>query len=454
MGLARQIMRSRRSPVPRLFLADGGGIPTTYQPDSDPPPTGPQPHQGFWGTGYGMTAPQNSGFQPTGYGTGTNPNYSGGIQEAAKAGAVDVPQVYAPDIGFSGAYSPYQAQTNALLNSSGSWNVPQQATGAQQGTLASQLMALSQGRGPNLGQTQFRSATQQNDLAAASALGSARGLNSALAARLVGYQQAGNNQQAASQSAALAQQLQLAALQQEGGVLGQERQGDIYGQMANTQQLSATGGLQEQQNQLAYQNAAAQAGLNFAAQQANASMINGDQQSQEQLAESLVGGALGAAGGLGAAAIKAAHGGVLYARGGKVPVMLSPGEKPIPAAIARSGPQAVKRYVAAKGGKVPGRAKVKGDSYANDTFATSMPPGTIIIPRSIINSKDAADHAARFVAMELAKHGKRMAGGGRVEMESEATQRREDATMGKLGAQIQKMSKRLAMLEKHMKRAA
>lgn len=56
-----------------------------------------------------------------------------------------------------------------------------------------------------------------------------------------------------------------------------------------------------------------------------------------------------------------------------------------------------------QGGKVPGQAKVKGDSYANDTVAAKLSPGEIVIPRSITKSADPAGGAARFVQAVLDK---------------------------------------------------
>lgn len=59
-----------------------------------------------------------------------------------------------------------------------------------------------------------------------------------------------------------------------------------------------------------------------------------------------------------------------------------------------------------EGGKVPGQAKVKGDSYANDTVAAKLSPGEVVIPRSVMQSKDPAKAAADFVSAVMAKSGK------------------------------------------------
>lgn len=51
-----------------------------------------------------------------------------------------------------------------------------------------------------------------------------------------------------------------------------------------------------------------------------------------------------------------------------------------------------------KGGHVPGRAKVKGDSYANDTVPAKLSAGEIVIPRSITQNPNAPELAKHFVA--------------------------------------------------------
>lgn len=62
---------------------------------------------------------------------------------------------------------------------------------------------------------------------------------------------------------------------------------------------------------------------------------------------------------------------------------------------------------AAKGKEVPGKAKVKGDSYKNDNVKALLSPGEIILPRSIAQSPNAAQASARFVAAIKAKKGNR-----------------------------------------------
>jgi hypothetical protein len=56
-----------------------------------------------------------------------------------------------------------------------------------------------------------------------------------------------------------------------------------------------------------------------------------------------------------------------------------------------------------QGGKVPGKAVVKGDSYQNDIVDAKLSPGEIVIPRSIVNHPNAPEMAAKFVRDTLAK---------------------------------------------------
>ena len=97
-----------------------------------------------------------------------------------------------------------------------------------------------------------------------------------------------------------------------------------------------------------------------------------------------------------------AGGSFMAAKGGKVPVMLSPGEKTL-------NPREAKAVAEGKadpmrtGKKVPGQAKVKGDSLKNDTFPTTLDSGGVVIPRSVMNSKNPSKEAAKFVQAVMAK---------------------------------------------------
>jgi hypothetical protein len=90
------------------------------------------------------------------------------------------------------------------------------------------------------------------------------------------------------------------------------------------------------------------------------------------------------------------------AGGGKVPAMVSPGEKflkPTEAHMVAGG----KVNPSQVGEEIPGKAKVKGDSYKNDTVKKDLEPGGVVIPRSIMQSKNPEKGAADFVRDVLAK---------------------------------------------------
>lgn len=93
------------------------------------------------------------------------------------------------------------------------------------------------------------------------------------------------------------------------------------------------------------------------------------------------------------------------AKGGKVPALVSPGERYLP-------PQAVDKVAKGKekpmkaGEKIPGKPKVSGDenSYSNDTVHRNLDEGGIVLPRSVTQSKNPDQAAAEFVRSVLAKH--------------------------------------------------
>lgn len=91
------------------------------------------------------------------------------------------------------------------------------------------------------------------------------------------------------------------------------------------------------------------------------------------------------------------------AHGGKVPAMVSPGEM----YLNKKKAQAVAKGKASpmQGERIPGKAKVKGDSLKNDTVPKTLEAGGVVIPRSVMEHPDAAKKAAAFVAAHLAKRG-------------------------------------------------
>lgn len=92
----------------------------------------------------------------------------------------------------------------------------------------------------------------------------------------------------------------------------------------------------------------------------------------------------------------------IAARGGKVPALLSPGEKylkPEEARVVAQGKVSPKQV----GKTVPGTPKYKGNNYANDVVPAKLEAGGVVIPNSIMQSKDPVRGAADFVRKCLAK---------------------------------------------------
>lgn len=267
--------------------------------------------------------------------------------------------------------------------------------------------------------------------------------NTGLIARQAAQQSGNLQQQAAGQGAALQAQQSLGAIQNMGNLATQQVGQQQAATGANTQaQLS------EQQALLGNINAQNQAAIGNASQQnsANAQIQAGNQSMQGNIlggltgalgtvGDFMLGGPLGAA--VGGAAAKglaasgspgdpmmAAEGGQIpsksyvhsyfcdggtpMAHGGKVPVLLSPGEKVVskkdlPKVAAGTNPMAV-------GKTVPGKPKVSGakNSYANDTHATELEPGAVVVPRSVTKSSDPDKKAEAFVLAVMAKHGHKL----------------------------------------------
>ncbi len=92
------------------------------------------------------------------------------------------------------------------------------------------------------------------------------------------------------------------------------------------------------------------------------------------------------------------------AKGGKVPALLSPGEKYLSPKEAKEVAKGEKSPEKA-GKTVPGKPKVPGakNSYANDTVPAKLEEGGIVIPRSITQGKDAEKRAIAFVRATIAK---------------------------------------------------
>lgn len=322
-----------------------------------------------------------------------------------------------------------QQQMSAFLNGLQGQNGIQ-----NQSQVYQQLQDVAAGKGPNPAQAQLAQATGANVAAQGALMAGQRGTNSnvGLASRQIAQQGAATQQQAAGQAATLQANQSLNALGQAGGIAGQQ--------------------VNEQQNALNALNATTlqnQGQLLGAAADFNKTKVSNDNgaiaQGQQANTYNTLGGlaqgagavatAFGAGGtNMGSAPSggapsnssgpslgvnttfdtpKFASGGPvsfagrhLFAKGGRVNVLVSPGERYLSPTEVTKVAEGKKSPMKA-GEHIPGEAKVKGakDSYANDTVSKTLQSGGIVLPRHVTQAKDAPEKAAAFVRAIMAKQG-------------------------------------------------
>ena len=90
-------------------------------------------------------------------------------------------------------------------------------------------------------------------------------------------------------------------------------------------------------------------------------------------------------------------------KGKPVPAMVSPGEAYLSPQKVEAVKQGAKPLDIAE--RIPGKAKVKGDSLKNDTVPKTLESGGIVIPKHVMESQNPEGHAARFVQAIMAKQG-------------------------------------------------
>lgn len=365
---------------------------------------------GINGTGQNITNPVTAGQLATGYNTAQN------------------------------AQQSQQALLNALQGQNGIQN---------QSQVYNQLQGVANGTGPNPAQAMLNQATGQNvaNQAALMAVQRGAGANVGLIARQAGQQGANLQQQAVGQGATMQATNALNAINSAGNLATNQVGNQIGATTANTQAAQSEQGLLNNTN----------AGVNaISGQLANTSM---------QGQQGLIGGALGGAG----AALGLAEGGQVqkYADGGQAGPQSSIGnflsgwaggaQQAAPMMGGSSGSQSLQNGMQSlgagignalskpstpmtdtgftmpqmgaqfanaapalglakggnvgsklkSGGGVPGKPKVAGNSYKNDTVKAMLSPGEVVIPNSIMQSKDPVRGAAQFVSSVLAKKGMR-----------------------------------------------
>lgn len=273
-----------------------------------------------------------------------------------------------------------------------------------QSAVFNQLQGVANGTGPNPAAAQLAQATGANVANQAALAAGQRGASGNVGLMSRQAAQAGSNaqQQAAGQAATLQAQQQLGALNQLGGIAGQQ----VAQQQAATQGLNqtlqginqATQGEQGQVlSSLASQNAA------------NAGIA----QSQAAQGGQLLGGGLNAVGAAGGALLGLAQGGTVenpkLARVPESDRFAGAAEKRVhyPAHLAHVAHlyHGGEMHDYREGGQVPGDPKVMRDSERNDVVPAKLSPKEIVLPISVTQAKNAPEEAAKFVARELAKRG-------------------------------------------------
>lgn len=344
------------------------------------------------------------------------------------------------------ALSQQQALANALAGQNGISN---------QSSVYDQFQGVANGTGPNPAAAQLAQATGQNTANQAALMAGQRGTgaNVGLLARQAAQQGAANQQNAIGQAATLQAQQSLGALGQLGGLATQQvaqqqnavgglnsaaqgEQSQILGgiQGQNNANVSNTGNMNNANAQMASTNAKASSGflggaLNGLGGALPGLFSGGGAAAGGAGGAGLLAGAGDALGGAAPLLMLAAEGGEVpnpkvaavspaqrfqgalmphiehlakiyhpekFAQGGKVDAMVSPGEVYLPPGkakeVAKEGKNPLK-----EGEKIPGKPKVAGNSYANDTVPKKLQEGGVVIPNSIMQSADPASAAAEFV---------------------------------------------------------
>lgn len=345
---------------------------------------------------------QGAGFQATPANV-QNPVTSQDVTQSLAQQQANQAQLAGGIQGATGAIDQQQAFVNALNAQNGIQN---------QSNVYNQLQGVANGTGPNPAQAMLNQQTGANVSQQAALMAGQRGANAnvGLESRQAGMQGANIQQQAVGQGATLQANQSLNALGQLQGVAGQQvaQQQTGLGQLNSLQQAQQAAQLQNAQN-LTGQTIAgiggqntANVGSQYSVNSANAAIAAKNQGTQAGILQNVAGaipgvGALITAGGANSAA--GANGGMVgYANGGTV-------EERSHFHKARSAHLSGAFKPMREGGAVPGKAKVAGNSYANDTVKAELSPGEIVLPRSVTQSQDPVGNAAKFVQAVMAKHG-------------------------------------------------
>lgn len=322
-----------------------------------------------------------------------------------------------------------QQTLNAFAQNLQGVNGPQ-----NQQAVLTQLQGVVNGTGPNPAQAELAQETGQNVANTTAEMAGQRGAseNVGLIARQAAQQGAATQQNAVGQAATLQAQQSLGALGQEGAIAGQ--------QVGEEQSALSAAAQNAQANQASV--LGAQTAYNNATTSGQSSVNSSNSSNLATITPVLAGGITGGLKGAGAGAVNSAApttaaptvgapagapGGSTasnsFARGGqvcegphkshvanflamkdggKVPAMVSPNEIYLP-------PEKVKAVLDGAnplkvGEKIPGKAKVKGDSRKNDTVPRTLEEGGVVISRTHTSSPEKAElFVRRAVHMRKAK---------------------------------------------------
>lgn len=328
------------------------------------------------------------------------------------------------------AQGQYKNVQDALANQKAFTDALNGANGiGNQTSVFNQLADTAAGRGPNPAAAMLNQATGANAAQTAAQIGSTRGIsqNVGQAARTAANAGANIQQNAVGQGAALQANQSLGALNQMGQIAGQQVGQQAAGANALTganqtayQQLldqiksqnQTAAGLQENINTgntaqgINNSNNLYDAGtglLNNAG--VGASLLGGQKTVAPPPAgaqagtQTMVPGTGLAAGGQVAAPVSGPRSSlgrsIGMAKGGVVPARVSPGEIYLSPGKAKA--VAAGKASPMSGQRIPGAAKVKGDSYVNDTVRKNLQEGGVVIKRTMAGDPDKATAFVRAV---------------------------------------------------------
>lgn len=321
------------------------------------------------------------------------------------------------DVDYTGILNPAAADalygSSQISNNMYNQNVLADALKAQ----AARQQQIANGQGPNPALDQLNQTTGNNIAAQNALIAGVRGgsANAGLVARLAAQRGGQLQQQATGQAATLSAEQQLAAgdetqkaLTAAGGVYNNLGTETVAEQGANNQLFGLAAGAQNNQNNSLVNNYGMAQGLN-ANTAANNATASGD------FFGRVLSGAGAAAGTILGKSKSPVNGSPGGTSGEGVPG--GGGEYPTSSGTGGTGgeysPYALGGYVGdhmkhvmriyhphlmKRGGIVPGKAKVKGDSLKNDTVKTMLSPDEIVLPRSVTTAEDAPEQAKLFVA--------------------------------------------------------